>query len=193
MIFCLFDCLMVDSFFLVTDIERIAKLTNIEYKIIELKHRLRSWRVGIQFWKLIEKVKLQKADLLYVNFLGFPYLFPLIWLSGIPQQTIIYACHDFKDHFGIITTIFGRGIIMLIFSLIFLVDKHILHKLSAIFLFIGGLCLLCLSFIAPQEDKYYQQENNISQENEKNNSSEDVPETKIDDSTPRNDSIDSNP
>ena len=91
----------VDSFFLVTDIERIAKLTNIEYKIIELKHRLRSWRVGIQFWKLIKKVKLQKADLLYVNLLRFPYLFPLIWLSGIPQQTIIYACHDFKDHFGI--------------------------------------------------------------------------------------------
>ena len=98
-----------------------------------------------------------------------------------------------KDYFGIITTIFGRGIIMIIFSLIFLVDKHILHKLSSIFLFIGGLCLLCLSFIAPQEDKYYQQENNISQENEKNNSTEDVPETKIDDSTPRNDSIDSNP
>ena len=44
-----------------------------------------------------------------------------------------------KDYFGIITTIFGRGIIMLIFSLIFLVDKHILHKLSSIFLFIGGL------------------------------------------------------
>ena len=44
-----------------------------------------------------------------------------------------------------------------------------------------------------QEDKYYQHENNISQESDKNNSSEDVPETRIDDITPRNESTDSNP
>ena len=99
-----------------------------------------------------------------------------------------------KEQFGIITTIFGRGIIMIIFSLIFLVDKHILHKLSSIFLFIGGVCLFCLSFFSPPEDKYFQQDNNnISQENDKNASHDDVPETKIDDSTPRNDTIDSNP
>ena len=42
----------------------------------------------------------------------------------------------------------------------------------------------------PQNDKYFSNENNISQE--KNSTGEDVPETKIDDSTPRNDSLDSN-
>ena len=95
-----------------------------------------------------------------------------------------------KNYFGIITTVFGRGIIMIIFSLIFLVDKHLLHKLASILLFLGGISLLCLSFIVPQNGKYFSNENNISQE--KNSTGEDVPETKIDDSTPRNDSLDSN-
>ena len=95
-----------------------------------------------------------------------------------------------KNYFGIITTVFGRGIIMIIFSLIFLVDKHLLHKLASILLFLGGISLLCLSFIVPQNDKYFSNENNISQE--KNSTGEDVPETKIDDSTPRNDSFDNN-
>ena len=95
-----------------------------------------------------------------------------------------------KNYFGIITTVFGRGIIMIIFSLIFLVDKHLLHKLASILLFLGGISLLCLSFIVPQNDKYFSNENNISQE--KNSTREDVPEIKIDDSTPRNDSLDSN-
>ncbi len=99
------------------------------------------------------------------------------------------------NYFGIITTIFGRGIIMLVFSLIFLGDKHIFHKLSAIFLLLGGICLLCLSFIAPSEDnnRLYSHENNISQEGDKNTSGDEVPETKIDDGTPRNnESMDSN-
>ena len=101
-----------------------------------------------------------------------------------------------QNYFGLISTIFGRGIIMIFFSLIFLVDKHIFHKLSSVFLFVGGICLLCLSFVAPAEDnsKYYPQVNNTSQEGDKSNSNDEVPETKIDDSTPRNnDSIDSNP
>ena len=97
-----------------------------------------------------------------------------------------------KNYFGIIITVFGRGTIMIIFSLIFLVDEHILHKLSSILLFIGGISLLCLSFIVPQNDKYFSHENNATQEGDKNSSREDVPE-RIDDSTPRNDSIDSNP
>ena len=95
-----------------------------------------------------------------------------------------------KNYFGIITTVFGRGIIMIIFSLIFLVDKHLLHKLASILLFLGGISLLCLSFIVPQNDKYFSNGNNVSQE--KNSTGEDVPEIKIDDSTPRNDSLDSN-
>jgi hypothetical protein len=99
-------------------------------------------------------------------------------------------------YFGIITTTFGRGLIMIIFSLIFLSDKHLFHKLCTIFLLLGGICLLFLGLIGNDREKnnmkYYPSENNTSQDLRNTTSNEEVPETKIDDSTPRNESIDSN-
>ena len=99
-----------------------------------------------------------------------------------------------KNYFGIITTTFGRGIIMIFFSLIFLCDKHIFHKLCTIFLLIGGITLLILGLLAPEskENNYNISVNNTTQVGDKNTSNEEVPETKIDDSTPRNDTLDSN-
>lgn len=99
-------------------------------------------------------------------------------------------------YFGIITTTFGRGLIMIIFSLIFLSDKHLFHKLCTIFLLLGGICLLFLGLIGNDREKnnmkYYPSENNTSQDLRNTTSNEEVPETKIDDGTPRNESIDSN-
>ena len=99
-----------------------------------------------------------------------------------------------KNYFGIITTTFGRGIIMIFFSLIFLCDKHIFHKICTIFLLIGGITLLILGLLAPEskENNYNISVNNTTQVGDKNTSNEEVPETKIDDSTPRNDTLDSN-
>jgi hypothetical protein len=100
-----------------------------------------------------------------------------------------------REYFGIITTTFGRGIIMIIFSLIFLSDKHLLHKLCTIFLLLGGICLLCLGLLS-NEDKnrtqFYPSENNTSQDLRNAETNVEVPETKLDDSTPRNESIDTN-
>ena len=99
-------------------------------------------------------------------------------------------------YFGIITTTFGRGLIMIIFSLIFLSDKHLFHKLCTIFLLLGGICLLFLGLIGNDREKnnmkYYPSENNTSQDLRNTTNNEEVPETKIDDGTPRNESIDSN-
>ena len=99
-----------------------------------------------------------------------------------------------KNNFGIITTTFGRGIIMIFFSLIFLCDKHIFHKICTIFLLIGGIILLILGLLSPEskENNYNISVNNTTQVGDKNTSNEEVPETKIDDSTPRNDTLDSN-
>ena len=99
-----------------------------------------------------------------------------------------------KNYFGIITTTFGRGIIMIFFSLIFLCDKHIFHKICTIFLLIGGITLLILGLLSPEskENNYNISVNNTTQVGDKNTSNEEVPETKIDDSTPRNDTLDSN-
>ena len=86
------------------------------------------------------------------------------------------------EYIGIISTVLGRGIIMIIFSLIFLGDKHIFHKLCSIFLFIGGICLLILSLLFPIENdninKLYPSQN---------------PEASIDDNIPKNYSINNTP
>jgi hypothetical protein len=102
-----------------------------------------------------------------------------------------------KDYFGIITTTFGRGIIMILFSLIFLSGEHLLHKLCTIFLLLGGICLLCLGLLSHDPDdknhaKFYPSENNTSQDLRNTTTNEEIPETKLDDSTPRNESIDNN-
>jgi len=99
-----------------------------------------------------------------------------------------------KNYFGIITTTFGRGIIMIFFSLIFLCDKHIFHKLCTIFLLIGGITLLILGLLSPEskENNYNISVNNTTQVGDKNTSNEEIPKTKIDDSTPRNDTLNSN-
>ena len=80
--------------------------------------------------------------------------------------------------------------------MIFLSGEHLLHKLCTIFLLLGGICLLCLGLLSNDEEKKYAQfypsENNTSQDLRNTETNVEVPETKLDDSTPRNESIDSN-
>ena len=100
--------------------------------------------------------------------------------------------------FGVITTTLGRGIIMLVFSLLFLGDKHIFHKLSAIFLFIGGFVITILELIAPSEveesRKFYPSSNSSYPNEDKNTSRNDsIPSTKIDDSQPGSEVLDKTP
>ena len=71
---------------------------------------------------------------------------------------------------------------MIIFSLIFIGDKHIFHILYSIFLFIGGIQLLILCLIFPLENdninKLYPSQN---------------PQASIDDNIPNNYSINNTP
>ena len=100
--------------------------------------------------------------------------------------------------FGVITTTLGRGIIMLVFSLLFLGDKHIFHKLSAIFLFIGGFVITILELIAPSLDeesrKFYPSSNSSDPNQDRNtNRNDSIPSTKIDDSQPDPEALDNTP
>ena len=101
------------------------------------------------------------------------------------------------EHFGVITTTFGRGIIMLVFSILFLGDKHLFHKLCAIFLFIGGFLLTFLDLVAPSslpgERRFYSAEGNSSQDGDRNSNNDSIPSTKIDDSQPEPGTLENNP
>ena len=78
-------------------------------------------------------------------------------------------------YFGLIKTALGRSIIMVVFSLLFLGDEHLLHKLAAIFLLIGGFILLVMEILAPENNE----ENKFYASNE-NSQSDPNPPTKLD-------------
>ena len=91
-----------------------------------------------------------------------------------------------KNNFGLIELTLGRAIIMIVFSLLFLGDKHLIHKIASIILFIGGVCLLIMELLAPEtkEGKFYSAEDNsVSKSNEKEvdkSQSDSNPPTKLD-------------
>ncbi len=118
----------------------------------------------------------------FIVFMVLHILFP----AKVPKLII--------DQFGIITTTFGRGIIMLVFSLLFLGDKHLFHKLASIFLFIGGFIITVLDFLAPSQNdkKYYPSVGNSSQVEDKNQN-DSLPPNKMDDSQPEPEVLDKTP
>jgi hypothetical protein len=42
---------------------------------------------------------------------------------------------------------------MIFFSILFLGDKHLFHKLCSIFLFVGGMIVLIMELISPEKKK----------------------------------------
>ena len=121
----------------------------------------------------------------FIVFMVLQLLFP----AKIPKIII--------EQFGLITTTLGRGIIMLVFSLLFLGFEHLFHQLAAIFLFIGGFLLTFLDFVAPsnqgeKQQKFYPSDENSNPDLRKSNN-DSIPPTKIDDSQPEPEVLDNNP
>ena len=93
------------------------------------------------------------------------------------------------NYFGLIKITLGRAIIMLVFSLLFLGDRHLFHKLSAIFLFIGGFALLVMEILAPEnkEENKFQitNEHNVSSGTNEPSQGDSTPPTKLDEENPQ--------
>ena len=127
---------------------------------------------------------LQLYSCFFIVFMVLQLLFP----AKIPKLI--------TEQFGIITTTLGRGIIMLIFSLLFLGFEHLFHQLAAIFLFIGGFVITFLDLVAPSnqgdQQKFYPSLDNSNPDIKKNNN-DSIPPTKIDDSQPEPEVLDNNP
>lgn len=102
-----------------------------------------------------------------------------------------------SDLFGVISNTLGRSIVMLVFSLLFVGDKHLFHNLASIFMLIVGIGLLVMEILAPEikegDDKrnFYPEQNKSGNENQerRGSTSEDSnPPSKLDDSQPGPDS-----
>lgn len=63
--------------------------------------RMSSFQAFKNYLSIIHLIKSEKYDLIYVNFMGLPYLFPLLLWLGINPNKIVYPCHDFLDHVDI--------------------------------------------------------------------------------------------
>ena len=169
-------------------------------KIADVKEKIdRFYSIGIgclwtlsTLWDIIRfhcfwsDYMLELYSCFFIIFMVLYLLFP----AKVPKRI--------TELFGVITTTLGRGIIMLVFSLLFLGDKHIFHKLSAIFLFIGGFVITILELIAPSLDeesrKFYPSSNSSYPNEDRNTSRNDsIPSTKIDDSQPGPEVLDKTP
>lgn len=71
---------------------------NIKGNVINVKGRFFSIYQMHAYFKVMSNIIKQSPDLCYVNYLGFPFLWPLLLLSPISNEKLVYPCHDFIDH-----------------------------------------------------------------------------------------------
>lgn len=92
-------CIIVqkDSYYKSTWLKKQLQEAKIKGSIIDWP-RLRTLKSFLLFLQLTRKIANGPYDLIYIDFLGMPYMFPLFYLYGLHKKKIIYACHDFIDH-----------------------------------------------------------------------------------------------
>ena len=159
------------------------------------------------FWDIykLQRYWFDYAIEIYTSFLVFIMMLYSIYPKAIPYK--IY------ESFKIITTIKGRGILLLLISFLFLGDNHQFHRMCAIVLLIAGvLCFICeilipttkeeLMKISEKFDKSkqnrvndveiknnFENNNNFGEKQFQNDNSNNV--EKIDDEVKENNNIDS--
>lgn len=119
----------------------------------------------------------------FLVFMGLYFIMP----AKIPKIITNYL--------GIIKTTLGRSIIMIFFSLLFLGDAHLFHKIISILLFIGGVLLLIMELTSPENFKsknYYESNENNNNEKSQDIGNNDIsqndtnPPTKLDEDSQQN-------
>lgn len=89
-----------ESFFTKEDISNYMVQTKVKGIVVDWP-KLRSVQSLYMYYKLAKRIKQERFDLMYINFLGLPYMFPLFHLLSVDKRKLIYACHDFVDHMNI--------------------------------------------------------------------------------------------
>lgn len=88
-----------NSFYSKEDIESFIQRHGIQGEVLQIP-RMFSLQALKVYYYIIKQIN-KDTDLIYVNFMGIPFLFPLLQICGIDKRKIIYPCHDFVDHVNI--------------------------------------------------------------------------------------------
>ena len=129
------------------------------------------------FSTLWDIYKLQRYWLDYsIEFYSSFFIFYMI-LFSISQKSLPTKIYN---SFKIITTIRGRGTMLLIISSMFLTDKHAFHKSCAILLFIGGIIYFICEFLVPTTKEELDQIESIYNKNINKNVNINNAQNKID-------------
>ena len=150
------------------EIELIGKLRLIKNKIEKAFSSFACflWIIAI-FWDIY---KLQRYWFDYAVELYTSYMVLLILLYLLYPKAISYKIYKL---FKLITKIKGRGVLFIIISFLFLKEKFLFHKFSAIILLISGIfCFICEILIPTTKEEISE----ISKFFEKKNKSSDVVE-----------------
>ena len=84
------------SFYSKEEIETFIQRHEIQGEVLQIP-RMFSLQAIKVYCHIIKQIN-QDTDLIYVNFMGLPFLFPLLQICCIDRRKIIYPCHDFVDH-----------------------------------------------------------------------------------------------
>lgn len=90
-----------DCWFSEQDVNKLFEENDVVGEIVTIDGRLRSFASAKKFFHIVSVVKKMSSDIIYINYLGVPYLWPMIFLSSIDRDKIVYPCHDFIDHVGV--------------------------------------------------------------------------------------------
>ena len=151
-------------------------------------------------YDVVEKFKVFRTiyDKIFILFSGFLWIFSTLWdiyklqRYWLDYTAELYGCFfiinmmifsinpkllpiKIYNSFSLITTIKGRGVLLLLISSLFLNDSHSFHKFIAILLFIGGILYFICEILVPttreeleQIESFYKTNNNINNNNNNN-------------------------
>ena len=124
--------------------------------------------IGGSLWifsTLWDIYKLQRYWLDYsIEFYSSFLIFFMMIYSINPKAVPVAIYNSFK----LITTIRGRGIMLIIISSLFLKDKHTFHKFCAVILFIGGILYIICEILVPTTKEELKEIDSIYNGNDKN-------------------------
>ena len=117
------------------------------------------------FWDIY---KLQRYWFDYAIELYTSFIVLLMMIYSIYPKAIHYKIYE---SFKIITTIKGRGILLLLISFLFLGDNHLFHRLCAfVLLFAAILCFICEILIPTTKEELLKISENYDKQKQNKNS-----------------------